>query len=370
MSLRFHHLSLPLALAPSLLVGACTMPASGPYETGLTVTTQATEERVTRSYLIREGDGEPMERKGTLSYGDDCNEAGSSTGTRTVTEVGTTTRTWEVIGQTESDHPLVPGTETYGSAGVSVVEALTSFEGEATVHETYRDPNGAVSSYEETSTAEIARTNQASYQGFSSDEYVIGLNSLGDLWGDLHNPEADLGVHLVTRSAAQQGDIWASLDGQMLYLAEGFEEITLAGDKAQAMRVDVRTVADPDPAAGNLVDKCVAEAVQAYVTNHPDLPNGSTTTATLDVACDGAFTHQEVGTEWWVGNVLVQASKQQYEVAINAYGYEWFEDDGVGCSRVISPTRDRDNATLFIEYTVTTITTDLNTDRYEVVSGE
>jgi hypothetical protein len=160
--MTFRHLSLPLALAPSLLAGACNMPASGPYETGLTVTTQATEERVSRSYLIREGDDEPMERKGTLSYGDDCNEARSSTGVRTVTEVGTTTRTWQVIGQTESDHPLVPGAESYGSAGVSVVEAVTSFEGEVTVNESFRDPNAAISSYEETSTAEIARTNQAS----------------------------------------------------------------------------------------------------------------------------------------------------------------------------------------------------------------
>jgi hypothetical protein len=198
----------------------------------------------------------------------------------------------------------------------------------------------------------------------------VALNSLGDLWGDLQDPEADLGVQLVTRSAAQQGDIWSSLDGQMLYLAEGFEELTLAGEKAQAMRVDVRTVADPDPAAGNLVDKCVAEAVQAYVTDHPDLPNGSTTTATLDVACDGAFTHQEVGTEWWVGNVLVQSSKQQYEVEITDFGYEWFEDDGVGCARATSPTRDREEATLYIAYTVTTVTSDLTTDRYEVVTEE
>lgn len=357
-----------LALALAALPACNGNSGVGPYDTGLTVTTEAEQTRVTRFFSIRESDEQPRERKDTLGFGVDCAEARGSAGTLTITEVGTATQRWSVIGQTESSHPLAPGADTYGAVGVSVVESNASFGGHATTVETFRAPGASPSSWEQTTDGDVARDTRASFQGIAADEYVVSLSSLGDLWTDLESDESNLAMNLITRHNPQAQDIWSSLDGSMLYIADTSEELTVAGEKVQAMRVDVLTVADPDPTVGSLVDKCISESVSEFVTTHPDFEDGTLRTAHLDTGCENAFVHQELGSEWWYNNVLIQSSKTQYEVEIIDYGYEWFENNGTSCTRVTSPTRDDPDAELFIDYSVTEIVTEMHATGYEVVT--
>lgn len=353
----------------ALLLGtsACQMQPQGPYETGLTVVQQAEQVRTTQVFTLRE-DGELMERKATLGSGASCNEARGSAGTLTVTETGVLTTTWNVIGQTESQHPLVPGAATYGPVGVSVTESTSVFEGTATTHETFRDPDGSPDAWEETTTSEVARATAASYEGIAADEYVVGLSSLGDLWTSLDDPEAQLSPRLVTRNNAQPDDIWASVDGNTLYMAEGMDEVSVGGEKGDGRRVTVLAVGDAEPDT-RLLGACVQEVEGTFETTHPDQGDGTVWTAHLDPGCDVAFTHEQLGTEWWVGNVLIEAEKEYADITITDYGYEWFEDNGNSCTRVTSPTRDDSDAQLYIEFTKTTIVETMKTPKYEIVSS-
>ncbi len=340
----------------------------GPYETGLVVVQEAEQVRTTQLFTLRE-DGDVMERKATLGVGDSCNEARASAGTLTTTEVGTLTTTWRVVGQTESDHPLVPGAASYGAMGVSITEMTSVFEGTATVHETFRDPNGDPDDWEETTTSEVARTTAAAYEGMAADEYVVGLSSLGDLWASLDDPEAELSPRLVTRNNAQEQDIWASVDGNTLFMAEGMDEVSVGGEKSNGRRVSVMAVGDANPDS-RLLGTCVQEVVGTFESNHPDQQDGTVRTAHLDPGCDTGFTHEQVGTEWWVGNVLVESEKEYVDISVTDYGYEWFEDTGAGCVRYTSATKDNSDATLFVEFTQSTVVETLKTPRYEVQAGE
>jgi hypothetical protein len=338
-----------------LALGACQMEPQGPYETGLVVTLESEEERITKSYLQRDGN-DPQERKATIGVGDDCDEARASAGQLTTTDVVNVVQQYKVIGQTESSHPLVPGTDTYGKVGVSVVADTRIENGDSETNETFRVPDGDPDAWEETYQYEIGDESAVQYLGVTADEYVVGLTSLGDLWEDLENEDTNIDVDLMTRNNPQAQDIWASLDGNMLYIAVGTEEISIGDEKVSANKVEVYVAGDIDPAGENLVDDCISVENTEFDTTHPDQDDDEFNAAHLDPGCDtDGFVHQQVGTQWWYKNALVQAEILTYEVSITNYGYEWFDVAGDTCFREVSLTKDDSAADLFIEYSVTEI---------------
>jgi hypothetical protein len=357
---------LPLSALLALSISAC-MQTSGPYETGLTVTREAEEFRETKYYLAYE-EGDAKERKGTLNQGGNCETAAASAGQLTQQQTLRTVDQFKVIGQTESNHPLVPGTDTYGTAFVSVLSHTYLTEGDTFEEESFRVPGGAPSEWQETREGEIGIVTNVSYEGVTADEYVVSLNSMGDLWEDLQTEGSDLNVTLMTRNNPAADAIWSSLNGNMLYIAAGNEEIDVGGEKVQAVKVEVYTVGDVDPAASNIVATCLAVDRSDFTTDHPDFENGSIRTAHLDPGCEAGFINQQIGTQWWHENVLVKAELVTYEVTIVDYGYEWYEIAGDTCFRVTSGTRDNANGELFVEYAVTEITQVLGTTGFTVAT--
>jgi len=345
-------------------ISACGQQA-GPYETGLKVTREAEEFRETKYYLAYE-EGEPKERKGTLNAGGNCETAAASAGDLTQQQTIRSVDQFTVIGQTESNHPLVPGTDTYGSAWVSVLSHTYVTEGDTYEEESYRVPGADPSEWEETREGEIGVLTNVDYEGVTADEYVVQLNSMGDLWEDLQTEGADLNVTLLTRKDAAADNIWSSVNGNMLYIAAGAEEIDVGGEKVQAMKVEVYTTGDVDPAASNIVDTCLAVNRDDFTTTHPAFEDGTVRTAHLDPGCEQGFVNQQIGTQWWYNNVLVKAALVTYEVTIVDYGYEWYEIAGDTCYRVTSGTRDNSNGELFVEYSVTEITQTLSTSGFAV----
>lgn len=339
-----------LAAVSALGLSACFGPA-GPYPTGLIVETQSDDTSITRSYRVVAG-GSPKESKGAVGIAASCDDARSSSGTLQSTSVGTTTQRFEVIGQTEGFHPLIPGAEVYGSNAVSIIERTAAFDGSAEDVETFRDPGGAVGSWEEVREADLNHASAATYSGIAADEYVVELTQLGDTWEALEFSD-DMNVNLLTRNNAQDNDIWSSLDGNLLYIADGFEDLAVGGQTVSARKVRVLSVENVDPEGGSVFGDCLKEDNQRLSTTHPNTDDFTVTSAALDPGCADAFVHREVGAEWWYQNVMVKAEKTTYEVTINDFGYEWYETAGNTCSRFTSPTKDDADAALFVEYTVT-----------------
>jgi len=250
-----------------------------------------------------------------------------------------------------------------------VVETTQVFEGTARIEETHRLPGGDPDSWEETTQSDVARTTLASYEGIAADEYVVGLSSLGDLWGALDDETAELSPRLITRHNAEDSDIWSSLDGQTLWMAEGTEEVSRGGEKLPARRVSVLAVGDVEAGEG-LMSNCIQEVSRDYNTDHPGQSDDATLEASLNPGCELGYVHQQVGTEWWTENVLVEAEKSWTEITVIDFGYEWYRDDGDSCERYTSFTKDDDDAELFVEFSKTTITEVLKTPKYEVVTEE
>ncbi len=87
----------------------------------------------------------------------------------------------------------------------------------------------------------------------------------------------------------------------------------------------------------------------------------------LDPGCADPFKHQQVGTEWWYDNALVQSEGAAVEVVISDFGWEWYEEEGEGCVRrtsTIEPTNVE--ADLFLEYTVAVTTSTFVVDTWGV----
>ncbi len=102
-------------------------------------------------------------------------------------------------------------------------------------------------------------------------------------------------------------------------------------------------------------------------TTFPEQDSLLTRMVLLDPCCADPFKHQQVGTEWWYGEALVQSEGTTVEVVISDFGWEWYEEEGEGCVRrtsTVEPTNVE--ADLFLEYTVAVTTSTFVVDTWGV----
>ncbi len=341
---------------PALAMTAC---AQGPYPTGRIVELSGTTIVTSQSFKIT-GGGAPVEQKGTIGAGDDCGDARSSAGKLTTRVEGRRTTHMEVVGQTRTGHPLLPGDDSFDPAWVSVVEATVTLEGKTTSIESFQGPSDW---NETTETIDGKATNAATY-ALAADEYLVRLSSLGDLWKDLDDTggeaeeQRDVQAELLTRRGAAEGELWPSLDGSRLYQAMGTESVETPAGKKAATRVDVHAVAPIDPTAASVLERCVSADPAHFDSTQSGARDVDTQQAHLDPGCESAFVHQTIGSEWWQNDVKVAEQATTWTVTVAEFGFESFDDVVGSCTRVVSTTKDDPDATLFVQYTVTTTESD------------
>lgn len=345
-------LLIPL-LAVTAMTGCGGSPA--PYQVGLTVSGRGSRVSGTVLYKAVE-DQEPYESSGTIGSGEGCSIAAQSTGTKTTNLFADYSRTFKVVGNTVSGHPIIPGKPHFNKVGVSIIKDSVVEDDSIETFTTVNQPGATPDSYEETTTYNTAHVTTASYSGVAADEYVVQLTSLGDLWVDLADEDAELKLLLLTRNNPGKGDVWASLDGRTLYFFEGREAVELGDRTVKADKVQVWTTGNVDPTGGDIISQCLLVGSYSATSTLPDTGNQDNIgLVLLDAGCEGSFINVQEGTQWWYQNVLVKQDITTYEVAISDYGYEWYEDDGVTCVRQTSSLRDVQGAKLFVEYSVNTI---------------
>lgn len=321
--------------------------------------------------------GTTTESTGSVGAGTSCGAARASSGTRKETRTVDATHSNEVVGNTVTDHPLNPGGDTFGRVGVSVVAEQIITSGKFTLEQSFNAPDAAVPTWSETSAGDTSLRTAARYHGVAADEYVVSLFPL-DLW--VPTEEQDTGggfvpfegngsnqLTLLTRHKPVDGDIWSSLNNRILYVYDGTEKLNIGGKSVTADRIRVYTNGDFDPSAGDVFGDCLLVGPFEDTTTLPGEQSLLTEMVTLDPGCANQFKHQQIGTEWWFENVLVQSELTTLEVAISDFGWEWYEDEEGGCSRRTGTVKPTDTAPeLFVEYTVTESVSQFVVDTWEV----
>jgi len=338
-----------LVLITSLVLGlsAC---GPGPLSTGTIIESNSTVQSTSRSFKVIHGD-EPVERTGNDGFGETCSEAAQATGRSTTTSVLTRTHTLEVVGETYTDQPLSAEEPDEGKTGVSVVVETIVERGDVTIDSLLYEagPNGEDMASVDQQPDQAQSS--ARYFGLAGGEYLVQIAPL-DLW----SPAEDLSLTLLTKRTPATGDIWASFDGSTLYIARGKEELNIGDSTYNADAVDVYSVEELDPEVSELIGSCLSVGAFQDVTE-PDFSdnNVQTTQVILDPGCEGNFRHQQVGTEWWHKDILVQAERTTWSVSIDSFGYEWYEEENNGfCNRFTSVTAPvGQSALVFAQYTVT-----------------
>ena len=168
----------------------------------------------------------------------------------------------------------------------------------------------------------------ASFHGLATDEYVVEF-PLGNLWS---NPDSVSSgdVTLLTRFEPNEGDIWASQNGNTVYIAGLKEQLQISGAVQKAVKVEAFET-------GNLKGMVVTSSISVSIlvdpnqTNDPDSANSSASVLFLDAGCTDTFEHVRVGSEWWLGAVLVKETAEVTRIEITNYGYEWYELDETDC---------------------------------------
>lgn len=331
-----------------------------PLSGGTSWTLKTTETNTQTSYWLRQG-GNPVESSGPLGSSTSCILAETSSGTANSTSVAETFTVNTALGDTEMYHPLVPNSDDFSSSLATVLQRRT--RGAASVESTVMayDPDSVVGNTTTTTFADEAIETNASFHGLAVDEYVVEF-PLGNIWND---PEDSSGnVTLLTRYEPDLGDIWASENGNTVYIASVKEQISFSGVVKKATKVEAFEVGGLQVDGGDIIEQCFAVGKDQVQSTNPDIGLSSTDQLFLDRNCFGAFEHVKSGTEWWYGPILVKEVSSVTSVEITNYGYEWYELDetGLNCTRVISQTYDSPNAVQFVEYELIT------TERESVIS--
>ncbi len=367
-----HSGMLVVALSALVGLGACNGQMYWPYSAGMVVEGTEVANTTSISYKLIAGE-EPVEQTGTIGVAALCSDAGSSTGTRTATTDEVREIRLEVMGNTRSDHPLVPGADKYGGINISVVFEEETVSGTETTVDTYRDPEGDIREWTETTQSDLGSVTTAIDYGVAVDEYYVRLDAL-DLWqpvddaqttssdgvgdtGFVEVPAPDQSLSLMTMKKPGKGDIWTSLDGSHLYRKDAVETLAIGGKNTRTDRVQVFTTGNVDPTAATLIEQCLDIGVVEGASDYQGVGGILTNSVSLDSGCVGEFTHQQVGTEWWDSGVLMASQLLTYSITVEDYGYEWYEADATAniCTRQTSAVANPDeDAVLFIQYTVTT----------------
>lgn len=347
------HRKLPVLM---LLLPACAGDDStpAPYSDGLTWIVEEQVTATTQSWRQVEGE-EPLATSGLVGTAARCADAKASAGTSVSTATTQRTLRGSVLGQTVSHHPLAPGQDTFDAIGVSVIEEQVTETGTSTNVSTYFSPGAAQETWETSSTADLGTTVVSHLYGVAADEYVVKLEPLA-LWTD--DEAADgRAWSLMTRAGAKPGDLWTNPGGTSVFEATRAGTAGVGAKKLGVVEVSVTQLEDVAATGGTVLADCVAIGTRESTSS---LDGGADDTllqaATLIAGCDGPYEAARVGTELWHDDFLVQFSGTRTFVTITNFGWERFVDDGVNCTRVVTPERPTDSnaAQLFVEYTITT----------------
>ncbi len=328
--------------------------AGGPIDAGTSWTLKTTETASRTSYWLRDG-ATPVESVGPLGTSSSCILAETSAGTSTATSTSEVFTVNTALGDTELYHPLVPNDDKFSSTLATVLQRRTRGAGSVeTVTMTY-DPNSVMGNTTTTIYSDQDLGTEASFHGLAVDEYVVEF-PLGNLWSNPESEVSSTDVTLLSRFEPSEGDIWASQNGNTVYIAGAKEQVQMAGAVEKAVKVQAFEVGTLQADAADIIEQCFHLGLDQVQTTDPNGSNSSTTSLFLDTGCMGAFEHVKVGSEWWVGPVLVKESSTVTTVEITNYGYEWYEldDTGTMCTRQVSLTQDSPNAILFVEYDLIT----------------
>ncbi len=342
----------------SLLLFTIGCGGGGPVDAGTSWTIQTTETATRTSYWLRDG-GSPVESIGPLGSSSSCILAETSAGTSTSTSTSETLTVNTALGDTELYHPLVPNEDQFSSEFATVLQRRTRGAGSVETTSKIYDPESVIGNIETTTYADEEISTAASFHGLATDEYVVEF-PLGNLWS---NPDSEVSsgdVTLLTRFEPNVGDIWASQNGNTVYIAGLKEQLQISGAVQKAIKVEAFETGNLKGDGGDIIDQCFNFGLNQNQTNDPDSANSSASVLFLDAGCTGMFEHVRVGSEWWLGAVLVKETAEVTRIEITNYGYEWYEldDTGLSCTRQVSQTQDSPNAMLFVEYDLITATRD------------
>jgi hypothetical protein len=342
------------------------------WETGLHVHGTATEVETEVAYAELEGSG-VEESTGTILTGS-LDVLGKKKGTHKATRTTTRDESWQIVGQTTSENPLVPGRDGFGEVPVAVVEGVTIENGTQKVEdETVEELNGKLHSYKVEQFSNIDRATTASTWGLAGDEYVVKIESLPLLWDNDLDDQADplAGVVHLVRGNVAPGDFWVDPSGATLYKAVGTEPVTVGAKVLDAVKVEMRETGNLDEKA--VVSRCLTTPTDkdvSYTTSGDNYVPGydhdnSAVTVRLDPGCGGAFLHHKTGWQLWYNNVLVKEDATYYVVKISNYGFTWFQGNSIQQAKALPDTGD---PRLFAEYTLTTKQRTFQADLWEVVA--
>ena len=330
----------------------------GPIDAGTSWTLRTTETSTRTSFWLRDG-GTPVESVGPLGVASSCILAETSAGTSTATSTSETLTVNTALGDTELYHPLVPNGDEFSSTLATVLQRRTRGAGSVETTTMTYDPNSVMGNIETTTYADEDISTGASFHGVATDEYVVEF-PLGNIWND---PEAEVtssDVTLLTRFEPSAGDIWASENGNTVYIAGEKEQLQISGAVKKAVKVEAFEAGGLQGDGGDIIEQCLNFGLSQNQTNDPDSANTSSEVMFLDPGCADVFEHVRVGAEWWLGPVLVKETAEVTRIEITNYGYEWYalDDTQTSCERQVSQTKDDPSAVLFVEYDLITATRD------------
>ena len=348
-----------VSMIPFLM--ACS---SDPYPLGFQFTSDIEFSQTTTSFRIVNG-GEPEESIGVVGSGETQSIAASSAGSRLVTAFGQQQILSSVVGETQLSHPLVPNEDDFDKIPASVVQERRRTASYSIVDELFFDPTLDTPQYALTTYTDDAVLTDAGYYGVAADEYVVRFN-LGTLWEDFNEDVELSDVELLTRNEPEDGDVWASENGNVLYIYSGVSALNFAGQAEKVDKVEMFEATNLQPEGADVFTQCFYTGkVQVDETDSDSLEDSSTDTLLLDNGCEGSFTHMKVGTQLWYKNVLVSEESTRQVISITDYGYEWYEEgDPNVWVRVTSPTQDEPTAVPYVEYTLTERVETLKTTKW------
>ena len=345
-----------------------------PYSLGLKFTLKTDVEQIINSYRLVDGDEEPEPSIGLVGSASTCLLAGLSGGSRTVSAVKEEQSLNQVVGVTSLNHPLVPNSDEFSDLSAAIVQERTQELSYVVTDETLNEltPGGATEyiTYRVLSYQDDVIKTASGYYGVAVDEYSVRFD-VGQLWSDFEELSPDA-VDLLTKDSPEIGDVWVSQNGNTVNIYKGVESITLGGVPRLAHKVELYETDSVQANGGAVYTQCLNFGLDQLNTDNLDITQYSNNQVFLNSGCEGTFTHSKVGTQWWYNHVLVKEEVTVTDIMINDYGFEWFEEDGVGgCNRISSQYKDDPYiaATQFVQYDLITSVRESEITAWSEVDG-
>ncbi|MBM4396855.1 MAG: hypothetical protein FJ087_14340 [Deltaproteobacteria bacterium] len=289
---------------------------------------------------------------------------------------------WQVVGQTRTENPLVPGKPVFGDVPVAIVEGVEVESGWSDARESIIiEHKGGEHEGETYRQSFIDRATRASTWGFAGDEYVVRFSDLTLLWDpDLvekwHATRTPLpGLDYLTLADAGVGDFWVHPNGRTLHKVVAREQTP--NRMFTGVKVELRETGNYD--ARNVIETCLHTTEDVDEANtvtddgwlqpgfdHPELLMPA---VRLDPGCSGDFLHHKVGYEWWRSNTLVAEDATYFTIAITDFGWHWYDDASKSrMTAKVAPNNPPPDIRKYVVFTVTERHVVWNADKWEDVN--